>query len=207
MRPDSQTLLCTSAGAVVGGQSEFRVGSSSALVGIETGNHIFCASHVPAPCFFRALFIGSERGLLKERSARLPERVPHPAHKVRELAVQLLSFTPKPLRRLCPLPVQHGAKPQPLKQRIRHHADGPAAEVVAFFVLGARLRHLHESRFLEQGNGPLDSALADAGIPHDGAHVDVDKSAGGRGNAQAHGSKVKVAQNRFQHDLTGLTAF
>ncbi len=126
---------------------------------------------------------------MKERSARLSERVTHPAHEVRELAVQLLSFAAKPLRRLCPLPVQHGAKAQPLEERIRHHADGPAAEVVPFLVLGARLRHLHESRFLEQGNGPFYPALTYAGIPHNGAHVDVDEAAGGRGNAQAHGSK------------------
>lgn len=87
MRPDAQSPLCPSAGAVVGRESEFCVGSSSALVWVAAGNHIFCASHVPAPCVFRALFMGSERGLLKKRAARLFERVPHPAHEVRELAV------------------------------------------------------------------------------------------------------------------------
>lgn len=66
MRPDTQALLCVSAGAVVGWQSEFRVCSLSALVWIEIGKHVFRASHVPAPCFFLALFqVCSERwGLL-----------------------------------------------------------------------------------------------------------------------------------------------
>lgn len=81
--------------------------------------------------------------------------------------------------------MQHGAKAQPLEERIRHHADGSAAEVVAFLVLGARLRHFHESRFLEQGYDPFYPALTYAGIPHDGAHVDVGEAAGGRRNAQA----------------------
>ena len=92
MRPDAQSPLCASAGAEISRQSEFCVSPSSALVWVETGNHIFCANHVPAPCFFRALFISLKRGLLKKRSARLLERVPHPAHEVRELTVQLLSF-------------------------------------------------------------------------------------------------------------------
>lgn len=48
MRPYARILLCVSAGAVVGWQSEFRVCSSSALVWSEIGKHVFRASPVPA---------------------------------------------------------------------------------------------------------------------------------------------------------------
>lgn len=56
-RADTHALLCVFAGAVVGWQSEFRVGSPSAFVWIEAREHKFRASDVPAPCFFHALFL------------------------------------------------------------------------------------------------------------------------------------------------------
>ena len=57
MRPDAQILLCVSAGAVVGWQTEFRVCSPSALVWREISNHVLRTRHVPAPCLLFAFFL------------------------------------------------------------------------------------------------------------------------------------------------------
>ena len=176
-------------------------------MGVYALKNQFAPFSVPGYTAFYALFFLTGR----ETAGGSPEwgfeLVAHPAHEVRELAVCPLSFAAEPFR--CPgaFPVQHGAKAQPFKQRLCHHSDGPAAVILALVILHTGLGHFHESGFFEDGDRPLTTALTDAGIPHDGAHINVDKAAGERRSAQTHRSKVKVGQDCFQDDLTGLTAF
>lgn len=184
-----------------------RIGSSLGFFGFQSLKHEISPGFIPGHTALQTLFFGAWRRILANYPANSFEFIAHATHEIRELAVQLLGFAAEPFGCPGPLTLQHRPKAQPLEQCFCHHADSPTAEVVTFFVLGARLSHLHEPRFLEQGNGPFASALAYARVLHDGAHVYVDEAAGWRRDAQTHGSEVEVAQDRFQHDLAGFTAF
>lgn len=142
-------------------------------MGVYALKNQFAPFSVPGYTAFYALFFLTGR----EAAGGSPEwgfeLVAHPAHEVRELAVCPLSFAAEPFR--CPgaFPVQHGAKAQPFKQRLCHHSDGPAAVILALVILHTGLGHFHESGFFEDGDRPLTTALTDAGIPHDGAHINA----------------------------------
>lgn len=135
------------------------------------------------------------------------EHIPHAAHEIGQFLVHLLSLSPEPFRGSLSLPVQHRAKPQGFKQRRRDDPDSPAAEVRAFLILPTWLFHAHESGFFEQRYSPLATALPHAGIPDDGAHVDINKTVGRCGRAQTHGSKVQMPEDDLQHYLAGLPPF
>ena len=89
----------------------------------------------------------------------------------------------------------------------RDNSDSPAAEVRAFLVLAAWLLHAHESGLLEHSDGPFTAALTNAGIAHDGSHVDVDEAAGRSWSAEAHGGQIQMAKDNLQYDLAGFPAF
>ena len=191
--------LETAPRAVIRWIAQGGIGSSSGFSGLQACFKELRTFHIPLAC---VLFI---------RLARITLTIWKPlrdaAHKLGQFGIGLLRLF---LECCCGSPAlhsQHGAKTQPIEQCLRHHADRPAAEVQAFIILHPGLRHLHKSGFFEDRNGPLTTALADTRFSHDGAHIYVNKTTEVRRSAQTHGSKVKVGQDCFQNDLTGLTAF
>ena len=175
------------------------IGSSSGFVGVHAFLETLRAFQVPLA---RGVFIGMAGATLQIR-----ELLCDPAHQFGQLDVGLVRLFLECCGRPQALSGQHGAKPQPVEQRLGHHANGSAAEILAFLILRSGLRHLHESGFLEHGYSAFTAALAHSGFPHDGAHVDVDKAAGERRGAQTHGSQIKMSQDRFQDNLAGLSPF
>lgn len=130
----------------------------------------------------------------------------HPAHEIRQLAVSFLRLAAKRLSGPSPFPSQHRSQAQPLKQGRGDDPDGPAAKVLALVASPPRLGHLHESGFSELPDGPLAPTLAEAGIPDNGLHVDVDEAVGQCRHAEAQGSQIEVGEQRFNDHEAGLPA-
>jgi hypothetical protein len=129
-----------------------------------------------------------------------------PSHEIRQLAFGFLRLAPESFGGVGPFPPQHRTKAQPFEKSFCDYADGPAADVSTFLVTHAGLLHPHEACLFEKSDGALAAALTDAGITHDGTHVDVNETIGQGGRTQAHRCQVKMSQDGFQNDLTGFPA-
>lgn len=128
------------------------------------------------------------------------------AHEVRYLTIRFHGLALEPAAGPGPFPLEHRAKVQKFKKDRGYNANRPQAHIVALVVDGAGLLHLHKASLFEQGDSPLTTALADAGVTDDGLHVYVDKTIFQRGGSKAKRGKVKVGQDCFDNDLASLPA-